>query len=508
MSSIKKLAGQTVWYGASSIAARFINYLLTPYLTYNALVDTSDFGKMGIIYSLIPILNIIFTYGFETAYFRFASKEENKESIYSTTALSLTFSTILFSIILWFGQSFLGRVTGLTDFPKLLQYSIIIIGLDALSTIPFARLRADGRPKKFAFIKISGILLNIFFTWFFIGYCPAELQKDSSSWVHKVYSPATNPIVYVILANVIQSAFTLLLLFSEIRKIRLQFNARLWKEMMFYSLPLVLAGMGGMINETFDRLMLVWWSPGETILREHQVGIYNACYKLSILITLFIQAFKMGAEPFFFKQAEAQNAPRTYARVMKFFILVITVMFLVVSLFMPIWKHFIGPKYWEGLAVVPILLLANMFLGIYYNLSIWYKLSHKTMAGAWITLIGASITFLINYIFIPHYSYMACAWATFFCYGSMMVISFVWGQKNYRIPYAWKKLTAYMVIVVLLFFLHNGLTHFWSSTLFSLIAASILLLLYIWFVSTIEHKEFAQLPVVGKYFKKRLAQAS
>ncbi|UEG51088.1 oligosaccharide flippase family protein [Ferruginibacter lapsinanis] len=501
MSSIKKLAGQTMWYGASSIAARFINYLLTPYLTYT-LANTSDYGKMGLIYSLIPILNIIFTYGFETAYFRFASKDENKQTIYNTTALSLLFSTIVFTAILWLNQSVVGKITGLSEFPQIIQLSIAIIALDALSTIPFAKLRADGRPKKFAFIKISGILLNIFFTWFFISYCPNQLAKDPASWVTKIYSPATNPIVYVVLANVIQSAFTLLLLFSEIKQIRFTFNTKLWAQMMLYSLPLIVAGMGGMINETFDRLMLRWWLPGEAIFREEQVGIYNACYKLSILITLFIQAFRMGAEPFFFKQAEGQNPQRVYARVMKFFVIIIAVMFLVVSLFMPIWKHFIGPKYWEGLAVVPILLLANMFLGIYYNLSIWYKLSHKTMAGAWITLIGAAITITINYIFISGYSYMACAWATFFCYGSMMVISFIWGQKHYRIPYAWKKLTAYIVIVVLLFFLHNGLTHFWSSTIFSLISAVFLLSLFIWFVSTIERKEFAQLPVVGRFFNK------
>ncbi|MES2430555.1 MAG: oligosaccharide flippase family protein [Bacteroidota bacterium] len=502
MSSIKKLAGQTVWYGASSIAARFINYLLTPYLTYNAAINTDDFGKMGIIYSLIPILNIIFTYGFETAYFRFAAKEENKESIYSTTALSLIFSTIVFTGVLWIGQPFLGRVTGLSDFPKILQYSIVVIALDALSTIPFARLRAEGRPRKFAFIKIASILLNIFFTWFFISYCPMQLKKDSESWVTLIYDEATNPIVYVVLANVIQSGFTLLLLLSEFKKIRFQFDTRLWKEMMIYSLPLVLAGMGGMINETFDRLMMVWWLPGEQIVREQQVGIYNACYKLSILITLFIQAFRMGAEPFFFKQAQGQNPQRTYARVMKFFVLVITVMFLVVSLFMPIWKYFIGPKYWEGLAVVPILLLANMFLGIYYNLSIWYKLGHKTMAGAWITLIGAGITILINYIFIPRYSYMACAWATFFCYGSMMVISYTWGQKNYRIPYAWKKLLAYLVIVVGLFFIHKAITSFSQSVPLSLSIASVLLLIYVWFVSLVERKEFTQLPIIGKFFKK------
>lgn len=499
LSSIKKLAGQTVWYGASSIAARFINYLLTPLLTYS-LAKTSDYGKMGLIYSAIPILNVIFTYGFETAYFRFASKEEYKKTIYSTAALSLFFSTILFTALLWLNQSFFGKAISLSEFPQIIQLSIFIIALDAMSTIPFASLRERGRPKKFAFIKIAGILINIFFTWFFIRYCPSQLQHDPNSWVTKIYDPNTNPIVYVILANLIQAAITLVLLGAELAKIRFQFDVKLWKQMMVYSIPLVVSGMAGMINETFDRLMLVWWLPGTTIFREEQVGIYNACYKLSILITLFIQAFRLGAEPFFFKQAEGQNPQRTYARVMKFFVIIISVMFLMVSLYIPVWKHFIGPKYWSGLAVVPILLLANMFLGIYYNLSIWYKLSHKTMAGAWITLAGVTITFVINYCCIPYFSYMACAWATFACYGSMMLISFVWGQKKYPIPYAWKKLTSYLVIVVLIYFIHYGITTLWSNVIINLISASVLVGLYILFLARIERKELPKLPVIGKFF--------
>ncbi|MFN8242698.1 MAG: oligosaccharide flippase family protein [Ferruginibacter sp.] len=493
------MAGQTIWYGASSIAARFINYLLTPLLTYN-LAHTSDFGKMGLIYSAIPILNVVFTYGFETAYFRFAAKEEYKKTIYSTATLSILFTTLLLTALLWLNQGSFARIIGLEDFPTIIRLSIFIIALDALSTIPFARLRESGRPKKYAFVKITGILFNILLTWFFVRYCPLHLQQHPGSWVSRFYDPAVNPVVYVILANLIQSAITLLLLSKEIMMTRLRFDFSLWRRMMVYSLPLVVAGMAGMINETFDRLMLVWWLPGTQEFREEQVGIYNACYKLSILITLFIQAFRLGAEPFFFKQAEGQHPQRTYARVMKFFVIIIATMFLVVSLFIPVWKHFIGPKYWEGLAVVPILLLANMFLGIYYNLSIWYKLSHKTMAGAWITLAGVTITFLINYFLIPRFSYMACAWATFACYGSMMVISFVWGQKEYRIPYAWKKLTAYLVIVVLLYFVHQGLTHFISNVFAGLALAVFLTMAFIVFVARIEKKELPKLPVIGKYF--------
>lgn len=498
MGSIKKLAGQTMWYGVSSIAARFINYLLTPLLTYN-LAHTSDYGKNGLIYSAIPILNVIFTYGFETTYFRFSSQEKNKTKLYSTASWSLFFSTIILTYILWNNRFVFGKIVGLSDVQQIVNISVFIIALDALSAIPFAKLRQEERPVKYAFIKVSSIVINIFITWFFVVYAPKHYQTISGSWILYVYDPQTNPIVYVVLANLMQSAVTLVLLGKEILKIRFQFNWKLWSEMMIYSLPLIVVGMGGMVNETFDRLMLRWWLPGDVLLREEQVGIYNACYKLSILITLFIQAFRMGAEPFFFKQAEGDNPQRVYARVMKFFVIVISIMFLVVALYIPIWKFFIGPKYWVGLKVVPILLLANMFLGIYYNLSIWYKLGNRTMAGAWITLMGAAITIVINYTFIRYFSYMACAWATFACYGSMMVVSFLWGQKEYRIPYAWKKLLAYIIIVVLLFFIHKTIIHFYNHIIFSLVMATCLLLAFIWFIIQVEKKEFRKLPVVGKY---------
>ncbi len=496
MGNIKKLATQTMWYGLSSIAARFINYLLTPYLTYAAQITTADFGKMGIIYSTIPVLNVLFTYGFETAYFRFSNKETYQNSIYSTTFWSLTLSTLFFTYLLWQQQAFLGNVTGLSAFPQIIQYSLLIIASDTLSIVPFAKLRQQGRPIKFALLKISGILINVFFTWFFIGYCPQHAQ---SGWILLVFNPATNPIVYVLLANLIQSVVTLCLLSSEVALVKIQFDVQLWKQMLLYSLPLVIVGLGGIVNETFDRLMLVKWLPGTEIFKQQQVGIYNACYKLSILITLFIQAFKMGAEPFFFKQATDTNAPKTYATVMKFFVITITFMFLVVSLYLPIWQYFIGPQYRVGLSVVPILLLANMFLGIYYNLSVWYKLGNKTIMGTYITLIGTAVTLVVNYFLIPHFGYVACAWATFLCYGTMMVFSFVWGQRAYRIPYAWKKLVAYMVIVVLLFFVQQLLDFIWNNLWFHLVSASFLLLAYGKFILLVEKKAFQKLPLVGKY---------
>jgi O-antigen/teichoic acid export membrane protein len=497
LSSIKKLAGETLWYGGSTIVARFLNYLLTPFLTYN-LAEKSDFGKIGLIYSLIPIFNVIFTYGFETAYFRFASNKENNKNIYSTAALSLFISTVLFTIVLFANKHLLGQTIGLEEFPTIITLMILIIAVDTLSAIPFAKLRQDGRPVKYAAAKIVGILANIFVTWFYVKYCPVHFQN--SKWLSSIYNPTTNVVTYVVFANLVQSIITLLFLATEILQIRFKFNTALWKQMMVYAMPLILVGMGGVINDTMNRIMLRWWLPGDEVFREAQVGVFNACAKLAILITLFVQAFKMSAEPFFFKQAESGNPQKVYARVMKFFVIILSVAFLAVSLFMSIWKYFIGPEYREGLPIVPILLLANIFLGIYYNLTVWYKLSDKTIYGVWITLIGSAISVLINYIFIPRYGLMACAWATFICYGTMMVTSYLWGQKFYRIPYAWKKLVAYILIVVIIFLIHKVITHFIPNNYFSIGLASILILLYCRFLTIVEHKEFIKLPFIGKYF--------
>ena len=490
-----------MWYGVSSMAARFINYLLTPFLTYT-LAETSDYGKMSLIYAAIPVLNVIFTYGFETAFFRFNARQEYKESLYSTSAISLIFSTIIFTFLLWMARDSFASVVGLSDVPAIVYISIFVIAFDALSTIPFARLRLQERPRKYAFVKVGGILVNIFFTWFFVGYCPAHEEQVANSLLVFIYRPDVNPIVYVLIANLIQSVFTLVLLSKEISEIKLRFNVKLWREMMLYALPLIVVGMGGMVNEVFDRLMLRWWQPGSVDFKEEQVGIYSACYKLAILITLFIQAFRLGAEPFFFRQAEGKDPQRTYARVMKFFVIIVTTMFLVVALYLDIWKVFIKSTYWSGLKVVPVLLLANIFLGIYYNLSIWYKLTNKTSTGAYITLAGTIITVVINYFFIPAYGFTASAWATFFCYFTMMVLCYAFGQKAYRIPYAWKKLLAYILIVVLLFFVHEIVIYFAKGFIVNMVSASILLMLYLWFILQVEKREFQRLPVIGKYFVK------
>ncbi|MGI8951466.1 MAG: oligosaccharide flippase family protein [Chitinophagaceae bacterium] len=498
MSSIKQLAGQTVWYGASSIAARFINYLLTPYLTFK--FTTSQYGEMSVIYAAIPFMNVLFTYGMETSFFRFANQKNLEKEVYSTSNISLITTTIFLSALLIL---FRYQVAGLLEINQHVEYitlAAFIIGIDALCALPFAKLRLDGRPVKFASARIAGILINIVFLYFFLSICPQLAKTGKYNFINQYFNPNW-AVGYVLVANLIQSAFTFIILSKEFTNFKVEFNKNLFREMMIYSLPLIIAGFGGMINETFDRIMLQWWAPVSTPeAAKAQVGIYSACYKLSLLISLSVQAFRMGAEPFFFKESTNENAPKTYARVMKIFVITVCIMFLLVALYLDVWKYFIRNKeMYVGLKVVPVLLLANMCLGIYYNLSIWYKLANRTMAGAYITIIGAIITLLINYLFIPYFSYMASAWATFLCYFSMMVISFFWGQKIYFVPYAWKKLVTYILIVVILFFLHKFLTGFFNSTIFNLLLATLFTLSFIFFILKIERKEFQRLPIIGKF---------
>lgn len=500
MAGIKQLAGQTLWYGVSSIVARLLTYLLTPYLTLK--LSGASYGDMTLVYAAIPFLNILYTYGLETGYFRFIQQEKHRKDLYNTANVSLISSTIVFTAILLLFTRSISQLMSIGDHPEYVTLVILIVAFDSLATLPFAKLRQDGRPLKYAIIRISGVVLNIGILYFFLSVCPVLAKKNPNS-VYALLSSRNFGVTYVILANLIQSIFILVLLWKEIKSIRWEFNVQQWKELMIYSLPMLIVGLGGMVNETLDRLMLGWWGvPSAGHDMKVEIGTYGACYKLAILITVFIQAFRMGAEPFFFKQAMGENPQRTYARVMKFFVIVVCAMFLFVALYLDVWKYFIqNPVFWQGLKVVPILLLANMFLGIYYNLSVWYKITNNIAAGAWITIGGALITIIINFLFIPTMGYVASAWATLLCYGSMMVACYIWGQKVYPVPYAWKKLCAYICIVVLLFYAHRLLIYLWPHTIFNFAAATVLLGAFLLFILRVEKHEFKKLPVVGRFIK-------
>ncbi len=499
MSGIKKLAGQTMWYGVSTMAGRLINYLLTPYLTYQ--FSTAQYGEMSMVYAVIPFLNVLFSYGMETAYFRF-TKDHPRHEVNNTAATSLLLTTLVLTGILILLAGPLATLLQLPEHPEYLWLAAGIIATDALCIVPFAQLRQEGRPIRFAFIKIGGILTNIFFVIFFLSIWPAWLSSHPEHFSAGWYD-AKAAVMYVLLANLIQNSIVLFLLRKQWKGFQCKLDKVLWWKMFSYGWPLIFAGLAGMVNETFDRIMLGWWAPvSGTEAAQTEVGIYSACYKLSILITLGRQAFSLGAEPFFFRLSEKEDAPKQYARVMKFFVITLCVMYLMVMLFLDYWKYFIQkPEIWIGLKVVPLLLLANIFLGVYYNLSVWYKLADKTSAGAWITFAGALITLVINYWGIPLYSYMACAWATLACYGSMMIISYYWGQKVYPIPYQVMRLLGYVLLVVLF-----GQSFEWLisgmelSNLMRLVVSTSLIILFLGVVILAEKEELKKIPLLKQWF--------
>ncbi len=497
MSSVKKLAGQTLWYGASSIFGRFLNYLLTPLLA--SIFASASYGKISTLFATAAFLNIIYTYGLETAYFRFAAKEQETK-VYHTALTALISSTVFFTAVLYFFRFDIAAFLEMQEHPEYIGWMIWIVALDTLVVLPFSKLRHEGRPRKFAFIKVLNILTNIALVLFFLVLCK---QANPGSWLHAIYQPEIG-LGYVMLANLTASAITVLLLMKELLQFRFVFNGSFMKEMLSYSWPLVIVGFGGMVNEMIDRFMLLKFFPGTTEEAYAQTGIYSANYKLAVLIVLFIQAFRLGAEPFFFRQSTEQNAAVTYARVMKFFVITCCACFLGVVLFLDLWKYFMGSthtEYWTGLKVVPILMLAKIFLGIYYNLSIWYKLTNRNLTGAWITLAGAVVTILINYLLIPEMGYMACAIATLFCYGSMMLASAWLGQKHYPVPYPWKTIAAYIFTVLILYAMHRLMIPYLSTIWHRHLAGLILFSAFAGLIIQREKETLRQIPVLGNFLR-------
>lgn len=452
MNPLRKLAGQTAIYGTSTIVYRLINYFLVPIHTY--IFRPSEYGVVGEMYAYVALFIVLLTYGMETAFFRYYDNKANdKDRVYGTTIISLLISSLVFVIFMVLMAQ---PVATLIRYPNNSEYIIwfaLMIVFDAISTIPFAKLRALNRPKMFAFIKIFGIavcfILNIIFLYVFPYFYRNNILPDLISLI---YNP-TIGVGYIFIANLISSGTTLLLLFIMLPHNKLPFDFTIWKRMMIYALPLLIFGLAGNINETFDRILLKYLSPGDNAFALSQVGIYSACYKISILMTIVIQGFKYAAEPFFFSYAKENNAKDVYADVMKYFVIVCSLIFLAVMLYIDVVKHFIGEKYYDGLKIVPILLLANMFLGIFYNLSIWYKLTDKTRFGAYLSIFGAIVTITLNFLLIPIIGYMGSAWATFACYSSMMVASYFIGQKHYHVKYNLKKIGAYFVLALSLYFI-------------------------------------------------------
>lgn len=503
MSGIKKLAGQTIWYGVPTIISRFVGYItnLALPIFFAQPAKTADLTQ---IYAIFPFLNVLFTYGLETAYFRFSQTTDRKK-LYNTLSVSLFISTILLTLVLFLFRDQIISIAKLEQNPEFVDYMIAIVFFDTLSTLAFAKLRQENRPRRYAFAKLATAVVMVTVVIIFLGVIPQYLKNNpSNAFLDFIYNPKIETGYYLI-GNIAGSLVTFLILQKEFLQIRFRFDRQLWREVMKYALPLVIVGMGGMINEMLSRLIYQHVVDVPEEQAKHELGIFGNIYRLAVLITIFIQAFRMAAEPFFFNQSGGENPQKVYARVMKFFVIVCCFLFLFIGLYIDVFEWFFKAidreKWAQGLGVVPILALGNIFLGIYYNLSIWYKLTNKNMSGAYITLIGAIVTIALNVLLIPKYHYTGAAIATFCCYLVMMIISYAWGQKHYPIPYARKKLIAYLVIIISIYGIHQALLLLSNNLWYSLGTATVLLILFTIFILRVERSEMSKLPVIGRFLK-------
>ena len=402
------------------------------------------------------------TYGMETAFFRFANDKEHEQHAFQTGLTSLFLTSLLILVPVFFLSQQIASLIGFPDHPEYIKWLVLIIGFDVLSVLPFALLRKKNKAFRFAGLKLINIAINIGLNLFFLVLCPYLINNQfaGASFAEKIYSREFG-IGYIFISNILASGITFLLLAPEWLKSKWTLHKPTLKKMLSYGWPILAIGLFGMINELSDRIFLQNLLNGTPEENESQVGIYSACYKLAILMTLVTQGFRYAAEPFFFAQSGKENAPGIYADMTKYFVIVGTLVFLGVSLFTEFFAQlFLRQKeYWEGLAVVPILLMAQLFLGIFYNLSVWYKVTDKTRFGAAIAGIGASATILINVILIPKVGYYASALATFVCYVLMTILSFYWSKKHYPIPFETKTILKYMMLSTLLFFVSYFVLH-------------------------------------------------
>jgi O-antigen/teichoic acid export membrane protein len=473
---IKKLLGQTAIYGLPSIIGRLLNFLLVPLYT-EVFNDASDYGVVSELYAWVAFLVVFLTFGMETAFFRFLQNKEDKDNVFQNSFFTvILINSLFFVILIFFNQDIADKLL----YSEHNEYVILmsaIVCIDAISALPLAKLRAEEKALKFASIQFSSIAVNIGLNLFLmlIVFDPHNPEEG---------------VIYILCANLFSSLIKPLFLWKDFVYIKFKLNLELTKQMIIYAFPLMIAGLAGIINETIDRILLKHLLfdkdiPGSLKIAEAKVGIYSACYKLAMLVTIMIQAYRYAAEPFFFAQLKNEDKNKIYSKVMNYFVAAVCFVFLMVSLNIDIFKYFIRNEvYWEGLKVVPILLLANVFLGIYFNQSIWYKLSGQTKFGAYIAILGAFLTLTINFLFIPRYGYMASAWATLIVYAFQMVMSYYLGQKHYPIKYNLRKFWLYLLVAVGLFYF-TRLIQIEKETITQYFVHNLILVLYlamVWFI--------------------------
>ncbi|RRJ94111.1 lipopolysaccharide biosynthesis protein [Flavobacterium macacae] len=444
MSLYKNLFKQTAIYGLATVLPRMLSFLLV--MVHTDKLVKADYGETTILLAYMVFFNVILSYGMETAFFRFYNSEDNKKDVIETSTISIFWTSIGFLFLSLFFRNTLS--TWINVDVEFVTYAIWILVLDALVTIPFSKLRAEQRPIVYAVIKIGNVVINMALNLFFLLYLPQIAQNYPNTFLATLYFEDFQ-IGYIFMANLIASLATFLVLSPNYLHVKWHFDFQLWKRMMRYGFPILIAGIAFAVNEHLDKIILEHLLPKD--IGKSEVGAYAACYKLGLFMVLFATAFRLGIEPFFFSHAKNENAKQTYAMITKFFVIFGSLILLTVIVFADLLKMIMikDESYWEAMRVVPLIILANFFLGIYNNLSVWYKLTDKTKIGAYISIIGAILTLGLNYLLIPKYSYMGSAIGTIVAYGSMMVISYILGNKYYPVPYDMKKIGGYIGVSIL-----------------------------------------------------------
>ncbi|WP_294821377.1 polysaccharide biosynthesis C-terminal domain-containing protein [uncultured Flavobacterium sp.] len=463
MSLTKKLFQQTAIYGIATVVPRMFSFFLTPLYTSSGVMDTGQYGKVSIIFNWIIFFNVLLAYGMETAFFRFYHTEDKKQ-VMSTSTISLVWSSLFFLLAALLGREYLARFLAIDA--EYITFTIWVLVLDALVIIPFSRLRAEGRPIFYAIVKVGTVAFNLLLNVFFLIWLPIIAQADPDSFLATLYTPGFE-VGYVFVANVLSSLAAVIVLLPHYLQLSWHFDRALWKKMMHYALPVMVAGIAYAINEAFSRPLLRYMNVSES-----DIGIYSACYRLALFMTLFTTAYRLGIEPFFFSQAGSNNAQQTYAKVMEYFVILGSVIYLGVLVFADIFKWLLlrDEAYWAGMDVVPFVTLGAFFLGIYTNLSVWYKLSDQTKMGAYISLAGAAVTLIFNIALIPLWSYMGSAVGTVAAYGTMMLVSYKLGAKYYPIPYNVRKLVFFPLVAMVLGWLSFYIKPFRETYIFGILA--------------------------------------
>ena len=483
MANIKSLAKDTAIYGLTSIVARFLNYLLVPLYTHVISAASGGYGIVTNLYAYTALILVILTFGMETTFFRFANKqEENPNTVFWTSLTMVGVLSLVFLSGIFIAITPISHTLGYTDHPEYILMMATVVALDAIQAIPFCLLRYQKKAVKFASLKLLFIVMNIGLNLLYF----------------KVLGHTE--VYYVFFLNLICTGLITFFFIPDLLHMQVRVDLRLLRRMFSYSWPILLLGIAGILNQAADKMIfpLVYPDKKEAI---SELAIYGACVKVAMIMAMITQAFRYAYEPFVFAQSKEQGQTKTYALGMKYFVIFTLMAFLCVMAWLPALRYMVGADYWEGLRVVPIVMAAEIMMGIYFNLSFWYKLIDKTIYGAFFSIVGCVILLAVNLWGIPHMSYMACAWGGFAGYGSAMILSYIVGQKLNPIPYPLRSMACYLLLAGVLFILIELIPNDWS-VLSQLALGTILVGVYaIYTIRT--DRPLRNIPVLGKYFRKR-----